>query len=307
MPGLVIEAYDLRSEDVLPVNRHVKSIVRCADLLDVTQNPHEFRLKGAVCNPLGQEVPNIALQQTPCHQGLVINHYYTKSRREWLSKINRGDTMFDASGPQYTEEVFDHLAAACHIKDETTKAYVPQVRALLAGAGSGAPPATGDRARRWRPTPPRSVLPAEDAGTRPPDAKPMTAPAQASPAGELDRRSGPVQSGPANPFAAGGSAPVATPAASLAPAPGMAPVQPSPAANWWASGPDAQEHLAGLALVFRDRSRPRAPWLAALRGDAAGLIDPDFLLDEAGRLRDFATDQDARAACEGLLAEYQLG
>ena len=306
--GLVIENYDLRSEDLLPVNRHVKSIVRCADLLDVTQSPHEFRLKGPVCNPLGQEVPNAALQPTPCHQGLVINHYYTRSRREWLGKVHGGEAAFDAAAPQYTEDVFDHLASACRVRDDAIKAYVPQVRSLLAGAGSGAPPATEPIAPvAGGQAPPWSVLPAEDAGTRPPDAKPMTAPAQASPGGELDRRSGPVQSGPANPFAAGGSAPVAAPAASLAPAPSMAPVQPSPAANWRASGPDAQERPDGLALVFRDRSRPRAPWHAALRSRAAGLIDPDFLLDDSGRLREFSTDAEARAGCEAVLTQYQLG
>ena len=76
---------------------------------------------------------------------------------------------------------------------------------------------------------------------------------------------------------------------------------------WKTSGPDAQEHLGGLALVFRDRSRPAAPWLAAMRGRAAGLTDPEFLLDETGRLRDFDSDRQARSACEALLAEYQLG
>ena len=69
---------------------------------------------------------------------------------------------------------------------------------------------------------------------------------------------------------------------------------------------DAQEHGRGLALVFRDRSRPGAPWLAALRGEASGLIDPDFLLDDAGRLRDFTDAAEARIACEAILAEYQL-
>ena len=76
--------------------------------------------------------------------------------------------------------------------------------------------------------------------------------------------------------------------------------------DWISRGTDAQEHTRGLALVFRDISRSGAPWLAALRGAAAGLIDPDFLLDDWGRLRDFADDSEARAACEAILADYEL-
>jgi len=277
-PGLVIEAYDLRADDSLPVNRHVKSIVRCADLLDVTQTPHEFRLKGPACNALGQEVPNVSLQQSPCHQGLVINHYYTKSRREWVAKMHGAGSAGDALAPRYTEDVFDHLAAACQVKDETIKAFAPSVRSLLAGAVAGMPL-------------PASVAPVaapEPAGpvhaNFAPVAAPVSVPPRDEPTGCIPERSTPALQ------------PAAVPAQA---APGIA--------RWRPSGSDAQERLDGLALVFRDRSRPSAGWLAALRGRAAGLIDPDFLLDDSGRLRDFASDEDARAACETILAEYQLG
>lgn len=250
-PGLLIETYDMRVDDALPVNRHVKSIVRCADLLDVTQNPHEFRVKGKVCNALGQEVPNIGVQPSACHQGLVINHYYTKSRQEWLDKVNRGSAMFDYTGPKYTQDVFDHLAAASQVKDETIKAYAPRVRELLPGLGPAA----------------IAPAPAAAVAVAPPSAPPPPQPA---------------------------------PAALRVPPPA------GPAPNWQNCGPDAQEHVAGLAMVFRDRSRPKGAWLAALRGDAARLIDPEFLLDEAGRLRDFPSDEEARAACDAALTEFEL-
>lgn len=274
-PELVIEAYDLRADDSLPVNRHVKSIVRCADLLDVTQTPHEFRLKGAACNPLGQEVPNTSLNQSPCHRGLVINHYYTKSRREWVAKLHGGDSADEPRAAGYAEDVFDHLTAACQVKDETIKTFAPSVRGLLGGAGAGAPL-------------PASMAPAPDAvGLVPANSEPTPAPAgnlpRGGPAGIVPEQPAPAPQGPASP------------------------AQGPPAAGWRASGSDAQERRDGLALVFRDRSRPSAAWLAALRGRAAGLIDPDFLLDDSGRLRDFPSDQEARAACEAILAEYQLG
>jgi len=310
--GLVIAAYDLRAEDALPVNRHVKSIVRCADLLDVTQNPHEFRLKGPVSNPLGQEVPNIALQPTACHQGMVINHYYTKSRREWLSKLHRGDPIFDQSGPKYTEDVFDHLAAACHVKDDTIKAYIPQIRALLGEDAAElpmAPPASSAAVV----TGPEPAAPADFVLTEP-EMMPNAAVWPASASAEAPTNPAPPQ--PHAPPDRGGAVWQAQPGSSLVPEPAqpwgaamaqVAQASPPCMSAWKTSGPDAQEHLAGLALVFCDRSRPAAPWLAALRGRAAGLTDPEFLQDETGRLRDFDSDREARSACEALLAEYQLG
>lgn len=297
-PGLVVEAYDLRAEDALPVNRHVKSIVRCADLLDVMQTPHEFRVKGPACNPLGQEVPNTAVQQTPCHHGLVINRYHTRSRREWLARAQGSNAMLDDARLEYTEDMFNHLEAVCHVRDTTIQAYVPPVRALLPERSTSVGATT-------------SLNPDEPAAT-------PAVPGQAwepvvEPSGGIDTVAAAIAdpSWPSRlpafptprrlePQPATGQAPGTATAQHAAPAP-------APAAGWAASGPDAQQHRNGLALVFRDRSRSTAPWLAALRGRAAGLIDPDFLLDESGRLRDFPTDQEARAACEAALTEYQLG
>ncbi len=321
-PGLVTEAYDLRAEDSLPVNRHVKSIVRCSELLDVTENPHEFRVKGPVCNPLGQEVPNVGLQPAACHQGLVINHYYTRSRREWLAKIHRGSAMFDYAEPKYTEDVFEHLAAACTVKDDSIKAYLPQTRALMGIAPQMDTPAPTPVSAE--PPGPPNAAPAGAAAGAAAEAPPIGAPpAGAPPASSAVQPAGlPTATATATAGAPGNGAPFAPPPADSmmpgtiipsqaagAPVPNPVPQQ-TPAApppsGWIDRGADAQEHTRGLALVFRDRSRPGAPWLAALRGDAAGLIDPDFLLDDAGRLRDFADDEAARAACEATLAEYQL-
>jgi hypothetical protein len=75
------------------------------------------------------------------------------------------------------------------------------------------------------------------------------------------------------------------------------------APGWNAVGPDGQVRAGGLALVFRDRSRPGEPWLAALRGAAADGIDPAFLTDEYDHIQDFASDTAARAACDTALAQ----
>jgi hypothetical protein len=190
--GLVIEAYGRRAADDVPVNRHVKTILRCADAVDVMQNPHEFRLRGPVCNALGRAVSNVAIQPEACHQGLVLNHYQTRSRQEWLAKIRRGSAMFESAEPKYPPDLIDHYAALCQVEDRTILAWAPQVKALLA---EGPPPLR-------------------------------------------------------------------------------------------------------VPFVFRDHSQPGAPWQAALRDLDAPFTAPERLLDAAGRVRDFATEVAARAACE---------
>src|SRR3984885_7724305 len=89
-PGLVIENYDQRAADDFPTNGHVKTIARCSELLDVTENPHEFKVNGPVFNTAGHLAPNTAIQAQPCYQHLVLNHYFSKSRQDWLAKIQRG-------------------------------------------------------------------------------------------------------------------------------------------------------------------------------------------------------------------------
>jgi len=129
--GLVIENYDMRSADEMPVNHHIKSIVQCADLLDVTHNPHEFVVRRAVCNTAGRAVSNIAIQPEPCHENLVLNHYITRSRHDWMAKIRRGSAMFANVELAYKEELFDHFAEISRIRDTTIKSWAPAVHAML--------------------------------------------------------------------------------------------------------------------------------------------------------------------------------
>jgi hypothetical protein len=75
----------------------------------------------------------------------VINHYYTRSRRDWQAKLERSDAMFDDPEPKYEASVFDHLAEVCRTVDDTIKAFAPAVRDLLASGSTAALPvrATG--------------------------------------------------------------------------------------------------------------------------------------------------------------------
>ena len=81
------------------------------------------------------------------------------------------------------------------------------------------------------------------------------------------------------------------------------PAKPVP---WEAQGPAAWRRTDGQALVFDDASGRGTSWHAALRGDAADLIDPTVLTDTRGRMRLFASADAARAACEDRLADKKV-
>lgn len=131
--GLVIENYNLRLDDEKPVNRTVKSIVRCADLEGISATPHQFDVRGPVCDTLGRQTFNTPTQPVACQGMAVINHYITKSKQDWLEKLRRGSPDRDDAMPTYKPDVFDKLAQECTVEDNAIKRFVPRVRALLTG------------------------------------------------------------------------------------------------------------------------------------------------------------------------------
>jgi hypothetical protein len=129
--GLMLENYVLRAPDEMPVNAHVKSIVKCSDVLDATANPHEFQVNGPVCNSLGRPVPNIGIQPQPCHARLVINHYVTRSREDWMAKISRGSAAIETGQLKYRAELFEHYVEISRVRDEAIWRFAPLVRGVL--------------------------------------------------------------------------------------------------------------------------------------------------------------------------------
>jgi hypothetical protein len=323
--GLVMENCQQRAPDDFPGNRRVKTIARCSQLLDVTQNPNEFRLDGPVFNAGGHLAPNSAIQAQPCYQNLVINHYYTRSRQDWLAKQRRNDATDAATTPEDEPGLFDRLAEVRQVPDATIQPFAAAVRDLLGLDAAVAPPpdALGSRppvaavppaeqspsAERASPVAPAlplmpasSAVPAPSVGPESAVAGSVAAPMPGETETAGARPELPSQRDKAAAASVSAAVPVsaATPGAATAPVAVATKVAVSPA--WVARGQDAQERAGGLGLVFRDRSRDGEHWLAALRGTAVAAIDPAFLLDEFDRIRDFPTDTEARAACEAALS-----
>jgi Glycosyl transferase family 2 len=303
-PGLVIENYDRCAGDDDPANQHVATIARCSALLGVTDNPHEFRVNGSVFNTAGHLVPNNAIQVQPCYENLVVNHYHTRSRQDFLAKLSRAEatTRQDAPG------LFDHLASVCQVRDATIQSFAAAVRASL---GLDAMPAPPTETLSTGPLVPEiaaaETMPEAAAASGAEARETAASAAAASAAAALPEGHAPTAA--SGPIAAS----LATQTPQAADVPGMAPdsrvtppdaVAPAPvqAPAWVTRGQDAQERTGGLALVFRDRSRGGEHWLAALRGAAVAAIDPAFLHDDYDRIRDFPTAAEARAACDAALA-----
>jgi hypothetical protein len=137
--GLVIDNYTMRTADNFSANKHVKTIVRCADLLDITDNPHQFRLRADAANPLGRTIPNIPIQETPCHEALVINHYQTRSHQDWFEKLGRGRADTDKEEMAYRSHLIRHYEEMSTVLDETIRSFSDAVRETLIAAPASEP------------------------------------------------------------------------------------------------------------------------------------------------------------------------
>ena len=222
--GLVIETCDRRAPDDYPANRHVRTIARCSGLLDVTDDPHEFRVSGQLFNTAGHLAPNRSVQAQPCYLNLVINHYAARSRQDWQAKLERNDAAADAVRHDQAAP-FDELAAACQVYDTTIQAFAAPVRQLL-GLDPPAPSAfDGDPLLA---TAPASLAPASPMGP----ASPVAPVSPVAPASPMSQPSPvvvvPAVPAPFVPTQAARAHPAPAPAAPAQAAP--APAAPAPAA-----------------------------------------------------------------------------
>jgi hypothetical protein len=126
--GLVIESYTSRLPEAAEASRHIKSIVRADKLCGIDYTPHAAECSGPACNSRGETVLPYAIQPTKCHEVMVVNHYFTKSRDDWEFKRRRG--RGDSLEP-YQERVFSDVMGEATIEDVRALRFAPRLRALL--------------------------------------------------------------------------------------------------------------------------------------------------------------------------------
>jgi Glycosyltransferase family 92 len=130
--GLVLENYTYRMPDQDSTSRHIKSLVRPEKLESIDYTPHAAECSGPHCNTRGDPVLPYAIQPTECHDVMVVNHYFTKSRADWLAKVRRGKA--DARDPvanPYNPRVLSDVAGAATIEDFGALRFLPRLRTLL--------------------------------------------------------------------------------------------------------------------------------------------------------------------------------
>jgi len=132
-PGLVLENYTTRLPEDRPASRHVKSLVRGKAVTTAGTTPHIINVSGPTCNTRGQTVLSYAEQPVECHDALLINHYFTKSREDWSAKLRRGKA--DASDPAanpYLDKVYVDVEEDASVEDTRIQRFLPRLRTLVA-------------------------------------------------------------------------------------------------------------------------------------------------------------------------------
>lgn len=130
--GLVIENYTNRAEDEWDNNAHIKTICNPRVAISFETNPHACSYKkGYFCiSERGSYIPGAFFYDAPCNR-IRINHYYTKSRQEYISKWHRGwpDTDYPFDNDDELIGKFNKLDEACSkIEDRSMEKYVVRVK-----------------------------------------------------------------------------------------------------------------------------------------------------------------------------------
>jgi hypothetical protein len=126
--GAVIESYIWRTLEDEPGNHHVKTLAKNAALVRPGATPHTFELDGAVCNARRRECANLPILDAACHERIVINHYFTKSKQEWIDKIRKGKATTTREDDQYDRAMFEHMVLKSTVRDERLKEAVSRSR-----------------------------------------------------------------------------------------------------------------------------------------------------------------------------------
>jgi hypothetical protein len=141
--GLVLENYQQRAKDDHNMNHLVKSVVnpRRARRVGSGYNSHWFDYdEGYAVDELFRPLDKHprCVTETVSFSRLRINHYYVKSREQWFAK-QAVPSPQDGKVRTGIWPSYERLATALSaVHDDTIQAYLPRLKAALAGRASGA-------------------------------------------------------------------------------------------------------------------------------------------------------------------------
>jgi hypothetical protein len=131
---MVIERFTTRAADDFPPNRHIKTFAIAREIERV--NCHiSYPKRGDVVDVNGGRIdPTLNGIHTQCTAGeLQINHYFTRSKEEWISKRNRGRaTKSNTDREKYrSNEEFDYYDRN-ELKDESALRFAGETSRNMA-------------------------------------------------------------------------------------------------------------------------------------------------------------------------------
>jgi hypothetical protein len=132
--GLVIERFPYHSDWKVRSNRFVKLIVQPRKVKFLHVHTGVFQ-SGRSDNLCGFNTRFSMFQRPPCHKILRINHYWSKSKEEWVRKLIRGR----GSDTQVYPISLVNTVKDTVMNDTIMDWYIPRVKANLVGKGTYPP------------------------------------------------------------------------------------------------------------------------------------------------------------------------
>jgi hypothetical protein len=124
--GLVIERFRAHANWSHRQNRFGKLISRPGEVLSAHVHGSRYRSKSAVNLCQGKNARR-TFKTGPCHERMRINHYWTKSREEWVRKVARGQVY---PSNKYDLSLFTMIDDVVQ-NDTVMDWYIPRVKANL--------------------------------------------------------------------------------------------------------------------------------------------------------------------------------
>jgi hypothetical protein len=134
---LQIVSYTRRNPPGSEAFAHLKTMVRMS-AYRTCWDPHCFITERPVVDEQGTELPeHYAIQPVLEHAAASIHHYFTRSREDWLIKLERGRADTKAENARRPESWFDEVAGrATHLDEsifhrvDATRQQISELRAM---------------------------------------------------------------------------------------------------------------------------------------------------------------------------------
>jgi hypothetical protein len=124
--GLVIERFRFHAIWNHPRHEFVKSITKPREVTQVHVHNSRYR-SGRAVNLCQGKYAHRVHRNWPCHERMRINHYWTKSREEWIRKVDRGQVYRYS---KYNLSLFNLIEDVVQ-NDTVMDWYIPRLKANL--------------------------------------------------------------------------------------------------------------------------------------------------------------------------------